>query len=210
MVGLMAIETVLRGRGRPRQFDTDEVLNNLVDLFWEKGYAAASMTDIVDATGLNKSSLYNSFGSKEEMFGLAIDHYLSMRTAVLHGVRDGTSGLEDVFAFIDAVYQESTGPMRSRGCLAVNSTTELGNRDDAMVAISARFRDEIRTSMRAALQRAAAAGEIRGEAIGHYTETLVSFMLSLAVIVRGGADHSEVEDQFAAIRSLVDSWRTAS
>jgi TetR/AcrR family transcriptional repressor of nem operon len=123
----MAIETMQRGRGRPRQFDTDEVLDGLVNLFWEKGYAATSMGDIVDATGLNKSSLYNSFGSKEEMFGLAIDHYLEMRSAALHGVRDGTSGLEDVFAFIDAVYQESTGPMSSRGCMAVNSTTELGN-----------------------------------------------------------------------------------
>jgi TetR/AcrR family transcriptional repressor of nem operon len=205
----MVIETELRGRGRPRQFDPDQVLDQLVDLFWEKGYAATSMSDIVEATGLNKSSLYNSFGSKEEMFELAIDHYLSMRSAALHGVRDGTSGLEDVFAFIDAVHQEATGPNRSRGCMAVNSTTELGNRDEAMVAASARFRDELRTSVSAALKRAATAGEIDGEEVGHHAETLVSFMLSLAVIARGGAGKPELEDQFAAIRSVIDSWRTA-
>ena len=206
----MTSETVLRGRGRPRQFDSDEVLDRLVELFWEQGYEATSMSDIVAASGLNKSSIYNSFGSKEELFGLAVDRYLATRAAMLQEVlRDGTSGLDNLSTFLDFVQQEITGPTGSRGCLAVNTTTELGHCDASMSAMSARYRDDMRTSLRAALDRAAAAGEIDAERAGQYAESLVSFMLALSVIARGGAERPELDTQFAAIRSTIDTWRLA-
>jgi TetR/AcrR family transcriptional repressor of nem operon len=206
----MATETTVRGRGRPREFDTDEVLDRVVNLFWDQGYEATSMSDIVAATGLNKSSLYNSFGSKEELFGIAIDRYVEMQESMLKGVlRDGHAGLDDILTFLDYVRREIGGPTGSRGCLAVNTTTELGNRDNSIASMSARYRGEMRTSARAALDRAAAAGEISRELTGHYAETLIAFLLSMSVMARGGAPSAEVDDQFAAIRSLIESWRLA-
>lgn len=207
----MPTEIALRGRGRPRQFDSDEVLDHLVDLFWEQGYEATSMSDIVEATGLNKSSLYNSFGSKEELFGLAVDRYLMVRAATLQGVlQNGTSGLDDLFSFLSSGRQQLSGPMGTRGCLLVNSMTELGNRDESMTGMSADYRDLIRTCARAALDRAAASGEISADLAGHYAEMVVAFLLSLSVFARGGADESEIDGQFAAFRSMIESWRTAS
>ena len=204
----MTTKTELRGRGRPRQFDSDQVLDRLVELFWEQGYEATSMSDIVATSGLNKSSIYNSFGSKQELFGQAVDRYLATRAAMLHEVlRDGTSGLDDLAAFLGFVQQEVTGPTGSRGCLAVNTTTELGHCDAAMASMSARYRDDLRTSLRAALDRAAAAGEIDGRRVGQYAESLLSFMLALSVIARGGAERPELDRQFASIRDTIDTWR---
>ena len=57
-----------RSRGRPRLFDEEAVLDELTGLFWEKGYAQTSMADLVHASGVHKSSLYSTFGSKEELF----------------------------------------------------------------------------------------------------------------------------------------------
>jgi TetR/AcrR family transcriptional repressor of nem operon len=197
-----------RPRGRPRQFDTDAVLDQLVELFWTRGYEATSISDIVAATGLNKSSLYNSFGSKDELFEAAVERYLAMRTGVMRElVRDGTDGLGDVLRLLD-FQQEAMAEEHGRlGCLAVNTSTELGLRDDTAAQLSTRYRGEIREAVRAALNRAEAAGEIASGTAPDRTETVLAFTLSLAVIARGGASQAELDGQFAAMRSLIADWR---
>jgi TetR/AcrR family transcriptional repressor of nem operon len=195
-------------RGRPRQFDADEVMGRVIELFWTKGYEATSISDIVEATGLNKSSLYNSFGSKDELFEAAIEQYLAMRTATInHVVRDGTQGLHDVLHLLELQQAEIVGDGGRRGCLAVNTTTELGLRDETAAELSRRFRDVMRTAIGAALDRAESAGEIEPGTARLRTETMLAFSLSLAVIARGGASAQELDDQFAAMRALIADWR---
>ncbi|MDG1858569.1 MAG: TetR/AcrR family transcriptional regulator, partial [Emcibacteraceae bacterium] len=61
--------------GRPREFDKDKVLKIIMNLFWENGYEATSLSEITSATGLKKGSLYSAFGDKHAMYLSAIDHY---------------------------------------------------------------------------------------------------------------------------------------
>lgn len=197
-----------RGRGRPREFDVDEVLDRIVELFWVQGFEATSMSDIVEATGLNKSSLYNSFGSKDELFQTALDRYTTMREGLIRaGLRDGSAGLDDIMTFLDMVEIEMTSPAGSRGCMAINTSTELGHCDDAVAQMGSHFRGEMRSSIGATLDRATARGEIEATGVGHRTEMLVAFMLSLGVVARSGAPTSELEGMLAAVRALVESWR---
>jgi AcrR family transcriptional regulator len=204
----MSAEAAVRGRGRPREFEVSDVIDSLIDIFWAQGYEATSMSDIVEATGLNKSSLYNSFVSKEELFQTAVTHYVEMRQSMLHGVlRDGDAGIDDIMTFLESVEQEFGGEFGSRGCLAVNTTTELGGRDESVITMSAGYRNEIRTSLRAALDRSAAAGEIDVNSVAHYAEMMLAFLMSLSVMARGGASSDEIKGQLAAIRALIESWR---
>lgn len=197
-----------RGRGRPREFDPEAVLDRVVALFWSQGFEATSMSDLVEATGLNKSSLYNTFGPKEELFQTAIQRYLAMRHQMLHSMlRDGEAGLDDVEEFLVFARAQFDGEMGANGCLAVNTSTELGGRVVEVDKMSSEYRDEIRTSFRAALSRAADAGEIRAEPIDVYAEVLIAFMLSMSVFARGAATTDEVDAQFAAIRATIESWR---
>ncbi|WP_456677935.1 TetR/AcrR family transcriptional regulator [Bradyrhizobium sp. RDM12] len=53
---------------RPREFDETEVMDKALELFWRQGYEGTSLNDLLDATGLTKSSLYAAFGSKEDLF----------------------------------------------------------------------------------------------------------------------------------------------
>ena len=62
-------------RGRPREFDTDEALGHALRLFWQKGYEGTSLSDLTEAMGITRPSLYAAFGNKENLFSLALDLY---------------------------------------------------------------------------------------------------------------------------------------
>src|SRR5687767_4948989 len=64
-------------RGRPRSFDTDEVLDRARDVFWRHGYAGTSMDQLAAATGLHKPSLYGAFGDKKRLYLAALRNYLA-------------------------------------------------------------------------------------------------------------------------------------
>jgi len=66
---------------RPKQYDRDEVLEKATDLFWEKGFEATSMNEMVARANLNKHSLYSEFGDKEKLFIECIDHYIRRKIA---------------------------------------------------------------------------------------------------------------------------------
>src|ERR1700747_2040175 len=66
-----------------RQFDPDEVLDRAMALFWERGYAATSIQDLVAKTGINRASLYNTFGDKKRLFLAVLDHYAKKVAAPL-------------------------------------------------------------------------------------------------------------------------------
>ena len=61
--------------GRPREFDEADVLAKIMSLFWERGYEGTGLSDIMNATGLQKGSLYKAFGSKQDMYVRALTHY---------------------------------------------------------------------------------------------------------------------------------------
>jgi TetR/AcrR family transcriptional repressor of nem operon len=199
-----------RGRGRPRQFDEDDVLDALVQLFWERGFEAASLNDIVAAAELNRSSLYKTFGTKDQVFFAAIDRYLADRLAALDETLGRERGLENVGEFLETLRTRFTTDGGSRGCLAVNTLTELGMRDERVAAVANRYRHQLSSGLQRPLERAAARGEIDRGLIEAYVDMLVAFCVSLAVTARSGATPDELERQIDSMKRLVDSWRLAS
>jgi AcrR family transcriptional regulator len=196
------------GRGRPREFDQEAVLEALTQLFWEKGYESTSMADIVEATGLNKSSLYNAFGSKDELFDRAIGRYVDSRAKMLgEMVEKGTHGIDDVLMMLDALWMEVEAGDH-RGCLAVNTSTELGPDNLGAVEISERYRTLMRHALTTAFSRAADLGEIDRAHVENYANTIMALMLGLAVVVRGGASNDELRMQVDSARAVLEGWRT--
>jgi TetR/AcrR family transcriptional repressor of nem operon len=202
--------TPARGRGRPRAFDEGEVLDSLIDLFADQGFEAASLSDIVEAAGLNKSSLYNAFGSKDELFRRVLDRYIDIRAELLDTVTSDERGLDALLDLVELVRAEALSEGGRRGCLAINSTAELGQTSDAMAGYSQRYRDVLRSHVRRPLQRAAALGEIRADMVDVYVDAAVSFMVAAALTARGGASPAEIDHHLDSMRRLVESWRTTS
>ncbi|MCB0628386.1 MAG: TetR/AcrR family transcriptional regulator [Saprospiraceae bacterium] len=118
---------------RIKQFNEEEVLEKAIAIFWEKGYHATSMQDLVDGMRINRASLYDTFGSKEELFDRAFRTYQKnnkKRIAdFLHGhpsIKEGISGLLE--KAIDSVLSDPVG----KGCFVVNTSTELAPSDPAI------------------------------------------------------------------------------
>jgi TetR/AcrR family transcriptional repressor of nem operon len=206
----MSHSATATARGRPREFDTDEVLDRVLQLFWVEGFESTSIADIVAATGLNKSSLYNAFGSKEALFERALERYITQRLTILaDALTRGTGGLDDIETFFEMIQEEILSESGSRGCLAVNASTELGYRDEQAQEAGRRYRSQIRSALAAALARAEQRGEIAPGTAGVYADVLLPWMLGMSVVARGGADREELAAALTAGRALVRSWRIA-
>lgn len=119
---------------RPREFDETAAVESAMYAFWERGYEGTSTQDLCAATGLGRSSVYNTFTSKKALFQRSLTHYsargLAGRKAILDG--PGTAA-ERIAAMFDAVVDEELEHGR-RGCLVVNTLAELGTPDDAIGA----------------------------------------------------------------------------
>lgn len=179
--------------GRPREFDRDAVVAAVVDLFWEKGFAGTSIDDVVDRTGLSNSSLYGTFGSKDALYKTALDRYLAdhlstIESTLLHGAQ----GLDDIDAFFDRIGDQLEKLGDNRGCLMVNTSTELGTTEPSLVEFGTQHRTILRRGFGVALERASSLGEFDARRIANTVNVLVSTVLGLAVMIRGGADIDEV------------------
>ena len=194
--------------GRPRSFDEEAVLDALMELFWVQGYEATSMTDIVETSGLNKSSLYNTFGSKEQLFNRILQRYIERRMSLLTVIADevgpGIDALHQVLAF---VRDEMDTEMGRQGCLAINTATEFGRDDPRAQAHALTFRSGMRDSLRRVVGRAAEDGDLDIEQLDSYADILLMFLMGLTVVVRAGADEDELDRLVDAAHATVEGWR---
>ncbi len=114
----------IRGRGRPRKFDEDAVRAAIIEVFWQKGYAATSLDDLSKATGLVRPSLYAAFGNKEAMFLRAMDDFTTRVQGDLarQVPKDATpeTALNAIYTAMLAIYLDEASTS-ARGCLVFST-----------------------------------------------------------------------------------------
>lgn len=115
---------------RPREYDEDEVLSQVVDTFWRRGYEATSVSDLMESTGLAKGSLYKGFGDKRALFLRALERYLdSAAESFFECAREQPTGRDALEALLLMIAGYSTCTGERRGCFAVNASIELASHD---------------------------------------------------------------------------------
>jgi TetR/AcrR family transcriptional repressor of nem operon len=138
---------------RPRGFDDGEVAQGILDAFWHHGYARTSIPNLTDATGLLPGSLYAAFGSKEDMFRVAVERYVAEIRAALTTDRRGLAGLASVLATVVTLTVKDRA---RRGCLVLNAIPEATTLSDATRRVLQDALDEMRRLLRGHLRAAAA------------------------------------------------------
>jgi AcrR family transcriptional regulator len=195
-------ETLRRPRGRPRAFDETAVLDTAVDVFWRSGYVHASVADISAATGLAPSSIYNTYGSKLDLFACALDRYLDLIIRqVLDPLEHGSAGLADVDTFFQRL-ATSGGQTRPPGCLAANTIGEFRDAPPLIAERIARYRKLLLRAFRAALTRAAASGEIPAEAVAPRAEASLSIVIASSLLTAAGAPEPDIRALLRAAHAL--------
>ena len=111
---------------RSKNFDEKEVLGRAMHLFWRNGYYATSMQQLVDATGLSRSSLYETFGGKESLFLAAIELYLDeINRKRVTAMLNSESAREGIETFFSGIVDFSINDGKKLGCLLTNSAIEF-------------------------------------------------------------------------------------
>ena len=191
---------------RQREFDTDVVLDSAMATFWRKGFEATSVEDLVSATGLNRASMYQAFGSKEGLFLASLDHYITnvnrKRLALL---ADPDAPRQAIHRFFDNLVEFSAGDGRWLGCLLTNSAIELGPRSrDVELKLVAAF-DRVERALEDTVRRAQAAGEISDDKDPvRLARFLMSTINGLRVMARSRPDKERMRDVATLALQVLD------
>jgi TetR/AcrR family transcriptional repressor of nem operon len=145
---------------RTKTFDPDQALTDALGLFWRRGYSATSIQDLVDELGINRGSLYGTFGSKHDLFVAALGRYCrEAPDPIIEALEaDGPLLVRLRGMMIGLVDRDLAGPDR-KGCFLINSAMELPD-DEATTALFVRTTDSIHRAMESAISSAQALGEI--------------------------------------------------
>ena len=190
--------------GRPRAFDYERVVADAKEVFWDRGYDGTSVGDLEHGTGLNRSSLYRTFETKLGLFHAALDDYEhSFIDMMLGPVEAEGAGLEDAADFFRALADLFGDPRSQRGCLQINSITELAGRAPALAHRGARFADRYRSAFAHALADTAA-GRTDDDTIVQRAELLTSAAMGVWVAVR--ADHEAAARTCLAVAAQIEPW----
>ena len=121
---------------RTKEFDTDEVLSKAINLFWDKGYNGCSMQDVVDGLGLSRSSIYETFGDKRQLFLEALKKYQYEGLKALEEDINTTSDIrQSLTKVFESVIPQSQDSPLQKGCFMVNSAVELACQDPEIAEI---------------------------------------------------------------------------
>jgi TetR/AcrR family transcriptional repressor of nem operon len=111
---------------RVKLFDENKVLSKATELFWEKGYHATSIQNLVNHLGINRGSLYDTYGGKKELFYKAFQLYRTNNCNSITAFFENQNEVKNGFrALFEMGINESISDKDKKGCFVVNTTTEL-------------------------------------------------------------------------------------
>lgn len=192
--------------GRKLAFDADRVLHKAMKLFWLKGYEATSMQDLVDELGINRFSVYNTFGDKKEIFIKVLMHYrktvLAYLLAPLKSDKPARQRLDDYFVLLLEQLQSEAG---SLGCMMQNTGLSQISKDADVRSVLKLLVDDLRDAIFNAIN------EIQKEQPATMrSEDMTAFVLcqlqGMIVWRRAVNSKAQIEGQMQILRNTVAAW----
>jgi TetR/AcrR family transcriptional repressor of nem operon len=191
---------------RPKEFDREEVLQKALYTFWEKGYEATTLPNLLESMGINRSSFYNTFGDKQTLFREVISLYYQQtaiqRLTILQKAKSAKQGLRDYFNHnIDvAVAEYNPG-----GCLLTNTATNLKTIDEEVSQSIVQGVDRLEQGIYSLLEKGQGSGEIPGNKdIKAIARLMIATSYGLNIAARINPNRDALEDMAQAAVSTLD------
>jgi TetR/AcrR family transcriptional repressor of nem operon len=191
---------------RPKEFEHDVVLDRAMQVFWSRGYKATSIQHLVDRMGIQRGSLYATFGDKRALFFAAIERYDRVVTTRLLAALDGTaSGTDAIQKFFRLKVELAVEPRRPRGCLVTNSAAELASRDRGTATRVGAVLAKIEAAFHRAIVRAQQAGEIdRARDPRALARFLTSSAQGLSVMAKTFPERAHLDDIVTVVLAALE------
>jgi AcrR family transcriptional regulator len=178
--------------GRPREFDMDRALDTAMRLFWRKGYEGTSLTDLTEAIGINRASLYVAFGNKEALFQKALERYRTLREPITSAALGQPTARGVVELLLHEAARELACP-ENPGCLAVQGALACSDAGEAIRHALCVRRAALVERLRLRFEQAQTEGDLPATAepsdLAQYVATV---MYGMAVQASGGADAEQL------------------
>ncbi|MBQ1047523.1 TetR/AcrR family transcriptional regulator [Micromonospora sp. C51] len=198
----MGIETPRTGR--PRAFDEETVLDRATEVFWRYGYEGASLSALTSAMGINRPSLYATFGSKEQLFQRAFTRYHETQVANARAALDQPTARAAIEAFLRSSADGLTADDHPAGCLSIQGGLACSPENTRISKILAAGRAATESALEERLALAAQEGDLPQ---GMDARALARFVMALseghAVHAAAGASREDLHASIdIALRAL--------
>ena len=186
------MEMIAAARGRPREFDVEEALAAALRVFWEKGYDGASLTDLTEAMGITRPSLYAAFGNKEELFKRALDLYETEKLAYVRSALEAPTARGVAQRLLEGTITNITS--ECPGCLGVIASVSCRSPNSPIQKDVKALAQTTRCAMIERMQRAIDEGDftvpVEAEPMTQY---LMAVLQGLAVQAGAGASREQLQ-----------------
>jgi len=179
--------------GRPRAFDTDEALESALQVFWRKGYEGTSLTDLTEAMGINRPSLYSAFGNKEDLFRKALTRYAEGSVAFVRKALEEPTARGVAEKILYGATDMMNDPNHPPGCLMVQGALSCSETAEPIRQELAARRAAGQAKIRERFERAKKEGDLPADINPADLARFISTVLhGMAVQASGGATHAEL------------------
>jgi len=173
---------------RTREFDEDEALWKAVLIFWQRGYTNTSLNDLVDGMGLQRSSLYRTFGDKESLFRRAVERYTDEQ---LRRMPPGVGPKGAIAAWMRNALDDARRKDRPSGCLLISSAVELPTLPPSVRPLVNEHMTRLRRFFHGAVGAAKERGEVPPDLdVERTAEQIFSAQIAMSVLGRTGTDNA--------------------
>lgn len=195
-----------KARGRPRSFDREAALEAAMEVFWQKGFEAASISDLTEAMGINPPSLYSAFGDKEKLFLEAIESYSRRRGDSCPYEAEATArgAIRRLLEYMANDLAESSHP---RGCLMMMAAATSANASPSLQKILTRKRLAARDHLRLRIKRGIEEGDVpAGTDAGALADFYSTILTGMSLQARDGATRKSL---MATVETAMRAWPEA-
>lgn len=191
---------------RVKQFDKDEILEKAMTLFWKQGYTATSIQDLVTHLGVNRASIYDTFGDKETLFLKAFKHYRkSNAEGVIQFFESRTNVKEGFRQLFERTIEDSVNDRDNKGCFVVNTTTELIPGDETILNIIEENRQRFEAIFLDYLKSGEEKGQFqKGKDLPAMATLLFTLYNGLKVVSKVNSNKKELTNSIDQVLSLLD------
>lgn len=190
---------------RTREFDEEKALDAAMQLFWEKGYEATSLSDLTSKMGIQRPSIYSAFGGKKELFEAALRKYLMTHASHVRTKLQNNPSVKDAFrTFFDEVVTEEFTDGRSRGCFCINTMVELAPHDEKFEILTREHQMYLSVIFQETIERGIQSGELEaGINAKAISQSLIASLIGLTVIIKSRPERSFVDNSIEMILTLL-------
>jgi len=190
---------------RPREFDEGVVLGAAVLCFWNRGYEATSVKDLVERTGITAASLYNAFGDKRAIYERALDRYVEGSVASRIRRCEALAPREAIGAFFEEILKRSLGDRERKGCMLVNAALDVAPHDPDFRKIVTEVLADIEGFFLSCVKAGQGDGSITrslpAETLSHH---LLGVLMGIRVLARVRPERALLEGVVAPSLALLD------